>query len=156
MAYAEFDCPKCGGPVYDNRHDKKNPKAPDFKCKDRNDCGWSKWEDRGRNGGGNRGGGNRSNGNGGGNRTAGPSRPQRPLGPLYYQCMKVAQKTVADIIGESATAADIIAATATLFIGAHQTGAVVVVPKAKPAPEPEPEPEDDGFRDDARWAWDEL
>lgn len=30
-------CPKCGGEMYDNRGSKKNPKAPDFKCKD-TDC----------------------------------------------------------------------------------------------------------------------
>lgn len=29
------DCPKCGGPTWDNRVGKKNPKAPDFKCRDR-------------------------------------------------------------------------------------------------------------------------
>lgn len=29
-------CPKCGGQVWDNRKDKKNPKAPDFKCRDKN------------------------------------------------------------------------------------------------------------------------
>ena len=29
------DCPKCQGPMWDNRVGKKNPKAPDFKCKDR-------------------------------------------------------------------------------------------------------------------------
>jgi hypothetical protein len=30
-------CPKCSGEMWDNRLNKKNPKAPDFKCKD-NDC----------------------------------------------------------------------------------------------------------------------
>jgi hypothetical protein len=28
-------CPKCGGRVWDNRATKRNPKAPDFKCRDR-------------------------------------------------------------------------------------------------------------------------
>jgi hypothetical protein len=28
-------CPKCGGSMWDNREGKRNPKAPDFKCKDR-------------------------------------------------------------------------------------------------------------------------
>jgi hypothetical protein len=28
-------CPKCGGPMWDNREGKKNPKAPDYKCKDK-------------------------------------------------------------------------------------------------------------------------
>ena len=27
-------CPKCQGPMWDNREGKRNPKAPDFKCKD--------------------------------------------------------------------------------------------------------------------------
>ena len=29
-------CPKCGGPMWDNRASKKNPRAPDFKCKNKN------------------------------------------------------------------------------------------------------------------------
>ena len=29
-------CPKCGGRMWDNRQSKRNPKAPDFKCRDRN------------------------------------------------------------------------------------------------------------------------
>jgi Rad52/22 family double-strand break repair protein len=28
-------CPKCGGRVWDNRLSKRNPKAPDYKCRDR-------------------------------------------------------------------------------------------------------------------------
>lgn len=28
-------CPKCGGRVWDNRLTKRNPKAPDYKCRDR-------------------------------------------------------------------------------------------------------------------------
>jgi hypothetical protein len=31
----ERPCPKCGGRTWDNRVGKKNPKAPDFKCRDR-------------------------------------------------------------------------------------------------------------------------
>lgn len=30
------DCPKCNGPMFDNRNEKKNSKAPDFRCKDQN------------------------------------------------------------------------------------------------------------------------
>ena len=29
------NCPKCGGAMWDNREGKRNPKAPDFKCRDR-------------------------------------------------------------------------------------------------------------------------
>ncbi len=28
-------CPNCGGPMWDNREGKTNPKSPDFKCKDK-------------------------------------------------------------------------------------------------------------------------
>jgi phage RecT family recombinase len=31
----EPDCPKCGGRVWDNRLSKTNPKAPDYKCRDK-------------------------------------------------------------------------------------------------------------------------
>lgn len=33
------DCPECGGAMWDNRERKTNPKAPDFKCKDKNCSG---------------------------------------------------------------------------------------------------------------------
>lgn len=29
----ELKCPKCGGEMWDNREGKRNPKAPDYKCK---------------------------------------------------------------------------------------------------------------------------
>ena len=35
-------CPKCGGPMWDNRASKKNPRAPDFKCKT-GDCDGVIW-----------------------------------------------------------------------------------------------------------------
>jgi hypothetical protein len=39
------ECPKCGGRVWDNRLTKRNPKAPDFKCRDRN-CDGVIWPDK--------------------------------------------------------------------------------------------------------------
>ena len=39
-------CPKCQGPMWDNREGKRNPKAPDFKCKDR-ECEGVIWPPRG-------------------------------------------------------------------------------------------------------------
>lgn len=30
-----MNCPKCGGPTWDNRESKKNPRQPDYKCKDK-------------------------------------------------------------------------------------------------------------------------
>lgn len=35
MASDEPSCPKCGGRMWDNRLSKRNPKAPDFKCRNR-------------------------------------------------------------------------------------------------------------------------
>lgn len=35
-------CPKCGGEMWDNRESKRSPKAPDFRCKDR-DCDGVIW-----------------------------------------------------------------------------------------------------------------
>lgn len=32
------ECVDCGGPCWDNRENKRNPKAPDFKCKDKDCC----------------------------------------------------------------------------------------------------------------------
>jgi hypothetical protein len=40
------NCPKCQGPMWDNREGKRNPKAPDFKCKDR-ECDGVIWPPRG-------------------------------------------------------------------------------------------------------------
>jgi hypothetical protein len=42
-------CPKCGGRMWDNRLSKRNPKAPDYKCRDRS-CDGVIWP--GRNGAG--------------------------------------------------------------------------------------------------------
>jgi hypothetical protein len=38
-------CPKCGGRMWDNRATKRNPKAPDFKCRDRS-CDGVVWPPR--------------------------------------------------------------------------------------------------------------
>jgi hypothetical protein len=35
LAAVEHACPKCGGRMWDNRLTKRNPKAPDYKCRDR-------------------------------------------------------------------------------------------------------------------------
>jgi hypothetical protein len=38
-------CPKCEGAMWDNRESKRNPRAPDFKCKDAS-CGGVVWPPR--------------------------------------------------------------------------------------------------------------
>ena len=38
-------CPDCGGRLWDDRQDKKSPRAPDWKCRDKEGCGWALWLD---------------------------------------------------------------------------------------------------------------
>ena len=45
-ALDEEACPKCGGRMWDNRLTKRNPRAPDFKCRDRS-CDGVIWPDKG-------------------------------------------------------------------------------------------------------------
>lgn len=120
-----MDCPQCGGDTYDNRQKVQGGwKGPLYKCKDA-ECGWVKWAPKGA----------KQNGNGKN------AAPKRPLGQLYFNCMKMAAATVREHLGEDVLPADVIAATATLFIQAATTGAPLAAP---PKPKPEPEPEDDG------------
>lgn len=44
----ELACPKCGGRMWDNRATKRNPKAPDYKCRD-NACDGVIWPGQGSN-----------------------------------------------------------------------------------------------------------
>ncbi|HXT15590.1 MAG TPA: Rad52/Rad22 family DNA repair protein [Gemmatimonadaceae bacterium] len=45
LASDEPSCPKCGGRMWDNRLSKRNPKAPDFKCRSRS-CDGVVWPAR--------------------------------------------------------------------------------------------------------------
>lgn len=42
----EVKCPKCAGEMWDNRIGKRNPKAPDFKCKNQPSCDGVIWPER--------------------------------------------------------------------------------------------------------------
>lgn len=46
LALEEQSCPKCGGRMWDNRLTKRNPKAPDYKCRDRS-CDGVIWPPKG-------------------------------------------------------------------------------------------------------------
>ncbi|MDQ6635223.1 MAG: Rad52/Rad22 family DNA repair protein [Gemmatimonadota bacterium] len=46
LATDEMSCPKCGGRMWDNRLTKRNPKAPDYKCRDRS-CDGVVWPPKG-------------------------------------------------------------------------------------------------------------
>lgn len=45
LALDEPSCPKCGGRMWDNRLSKRNPKAPDYKCRNRS-CDGVIWPSR--------------------------------------------------------------------------------------------------------------
>lgn len=45
MTTTDVSCPKCGGAMWDNRATKKNPRSPDFKCKQRS-CDGVIWPPR--------------------------------------------------------------------------------------------------------------
>ncbi len=40
---APVSCPKCGGQMWNNIEGKRNPKAPDYACKDKQGCGAGVW-----------------------------------------------------------------------------------------------------------------
>jgi hypothetical protein len=42
MNEQDVACPKCGGKTWDNRATKRNPKAPDYKCRDKS-CDGAVW-----------------------------------------------------------------------------------------------------------------
>jgi hypothetical protein len=54
LASDEPSCPKCGGRMWDNRLSKRNPKAPDYKCRNRS-CDGVIWPSKSGNSGGPRG-----------------------------------------------------------------------------------------------------
>lgn len=123
-----MNCEQCGGDCWDNRSKNRERIAngerpmPDFTCKDKNGCGWKKWPPRNNSGGGNRG--------GGGQRGNAPPKIQRPLGPLYLQCMKVAKGSLDAVQGKgNYSGADLTAATATVFIAARDGAPIMPPPK---------------------------
>jgi hypothetical protein len=126
-----MNCPDCGGAMWDNRESKKNPKSPDFKCKNKDGCGKGVWEKKGDAAPANR----SSNGNG-----HAPITATRPLGPLYNECMVFAKAACAHHFGDHATPDVVVAATATLFIQATKGDAPIRAPKPAPAPPPPPPP----------------
>lgn len=123
--------------MWDNTASKRNPKAPDFRCKNQS-CGKAVWLKQGQ-GAPSNGNGNHapapthhapSNGNGGG----------RPLGPLYAECLDFATKACEHYFPGSYEPADAIAAAATLFIQAVRDGAPIRAAKVEAAPPPPPPP----------------
>ncbi len=142
-----MQCPKCNGDTWNNAKKNeeraaqgKNP-MPLWTCKDKDGCGWVQWPPKGA---------KRPDTTQNGAKVA-QTGNQKPLGPLYNDCLEFAVKACNHHFGKDTATADVIAAAATLFIQAAKTGQPIRQPKAAPAPPPpppkppEPEPNFDDF-----------
>lgn len=131
------ECPKCGGPLYDNRADKasgaKSRKWPDFKCQDKS-CDWAEWLDKK-----------------GGAKVAKAVTPRGPkwtwgtLARTYERSLLLAEKYLAASTKRTKvapTTADLLAAAATLFIAASRDGVQEAAPKGEATPKAEAAPLD--------------
>lgn len=122
-------CPQCGGRIYDNSKSKRNPKAPDAKCADQQNCGWAAWLPKPQNTGS------------GANR--GPQGPSMPHSTMQKLCVQFQLKHIVPLLKEAGltvTAENVLAGAATLMINGSK-GGMLFPPKAEPqqaAPPPPP------------------
>lgn len=131
-----MECEKCGSDMWDNRRDKRNPRSPDYKCKDKG-CGHGVWtEPRG--------------GNNGRQTVAAPSteRQKKPHATTYLNCLAVSILQLAPKLKEhgfQVTTENVLNMTTTLFIEASKGGSLIVAKAAPtpPPPPPPPPPQDD-------------
>ena len=129
-------CLKCQGDVWDNRGNKKNPKSPDFKCKDKDGCGEGFWFEK-------------PKGNGKGKPAAAPE-PAAPVDhrdglALIAAQYRAAWEIAAHIATKEKTTADG-EDRRTVFIEIARRRIdprLAVKPKPTPKPEPEEEADDD-------------
>lgn len=145
-----MQCPKCGGAMWDNRQTKKNPKQPDYKCKNKMCIGddgfvtaiWVKDAPAPV---------KAAQANGSAN---GTKWTWAALSKTYGRSLLLAEQA---LVGSAArtklvfTPADVLAATATIFIAASRDGvsdAPKKVAAPPPAPKPEPVPEPVAVQDD--------
>jgi len=122
-----MQCEKCGGECFDetkskfwnNGKTKDGKQKPRWKCKDKDSCGWVKYEKA-----------ETSNG------AARADRPTGPLAPVYDECYATAAKVVshyAKALGVPYSMTDVTQAAATVFIAASQSGRPVKAPKQENA-----------------------
>ena len=140
-------CSVCGGALWDNRGRKKNPKGPDWTCKNedcKDDNGYKQgfWLKRH---------GNGQAGNarpGGGSAAAAPKWSWGSLSKTYHRCLEIATREVraaAEVYKVGFTTADVLQATATLFIAASRDGMKADPPQQQPLEErPQQLDDDDG------------
>jgi hypothetical protein len=123
-----MNCPTCGGETYDNTQKVAGGwKGPLFKCKDPA-CAWVKWPPKGAKA----------------TTARGPKWTWPAVWRTYDRCGRLAEKYVAESAKRmklTATMADVLAATATLFIAASRDGVQEAAPKQEPAPLDQPPPQ---------------
>lgn len=100
-----MNCPDCGGATWDNRESKRNPKQPDYKCKDK-ECGKGVWSQKKAGGG-----------NGASNGNAPAARERWTWGDLFA-AYDACHKRIVAVQGEKASPESINAGVATLLIAA--------------------------------------
>ncbi|MGN6206015.1 hypothetical protein [Humibacter sp.] len=129
MTTTEPLCPKCQGPMWDNRETKKNPKAPDYKCRDKA-CDGVIWPPKGN----------------AAPRAAAPApvkaayssgphipaiddeHPALPHEKLdtifatYHICFRQAHKEASEVFGKDVADGTVAAMSATLLIAAQKAG----------------------------------
>src|SRR6266550_3118270 len=136
------DCPQCGGEIWDNRAKKRagemKAAAPDYACKDKENCAWVQWPPKLKTV----------------TKTAsGPGMPAEPmtrqpkwtwptLSETYLQSLLIARKQVVGLATSlklEVCMEDIIAAGATIFIAASRDGVKLQAVSRVPDEEPEDE-----------------
>lgn len=117
------DCPKCGGECFDNtKKVAEGWKGPLHKCKDQG-CGWVQWPPKGPKGA-------PSNG---GKPSPRVTYTWEELGNTYAKCAGIAKKVwTPGPSRDGNPTAEMVAATATLFIQAMSSGMKVEKPKPEP------------------------
>lgn len=126
-----MQCPQCGSEMWDNRENKKNPKSPDYKCKDKA-CAHAIWLDS-----------KKSNGAKAARAPAGPKWTWALLQEVSRNSLRISAALVPTLV-KGATSADIVKWAATIFIAASRDG-VASAPEPldkKPAAIVEAEKED--------------
>lgn len=120
-----MQCPQCGSDMWDNRQTKKNPKQPDYKCKDKA-CAHAIWLDS-------------KKPTGAKPASTGTKWTWPELGTMYHRSLLLAKQKLATIKIEGDE--QVIAAAATIFIAASRDG--VAEPKKELAATPAGDADDE-------------
>jgi hypothetical protein len=115
-----MNCPQCSSEMWDNRENKRNPKGPDYKCKDKA-CGHPIWlTAKGK-----------APAKQQANGSHGAKWTWKELQITYRKALLIAAQQVPKVL-PNATPTDVVSAAATVFIAASRDG---VQPEPQPLAE---------------------